>query len=575
MTGSTDLEDLRGAEMTDAEIDAFLTEQGTGVLSLADGGHAYAVPISFGYETGRAVFSFWQFGADSRKLAFAEATETACLAVYDVESRSRWRSVLAFGELEELPTDRWTDLGELLEANAWSPDVTPIGARQLSIVGYELEIEAASGLRGSDDDSPTTWERPQRELTCDRQRSHMKVTEVIDEGFETVDDATPVSKLRSAFEDTDRKALLITSDGEFDGIVTRRDVLSSHQPSQRKAKSLVRPVPTIDRHEDLREAARLMVGGDTRILPVLEGDDLTGVVRADDLLEHVQSYLSVLSAADVASTDVVSVDPETSLGKALATFRTERIEHLPVVAAEDGENVVGIVSLYDVLEFVTRELQRSQGGDPSEDMDASTGGHHGGLGAREGESEAMLELPVRNVMVDAVGTTTADADLNDVLEGMFEFGASSAVVVDDDGALEGIVTKTDLLESLTWTDEGHLPVQVFGVDLMEELTREEIAQRIENAARKYRDMRVLEAKVHFHEHDETLRGMALVLARIRLYTDKGLFVASGEGYGDRHAFSLALNAVERQVLEGKTYGQSKKTADGEELAKIYGWWLSE
>lgn len=154
MTGSADLEDLRGATMSDAEIDAFLAEQGTGVLSLADGGRAYAVPISFGYETGRAVFSFWQFGADSRKLAFAEATETACLAVYDVESRSRWRSVLAFGTLEELPTDRWGELGELLEANAWSPDVRPIGARQLSIVGYELEIETATGLQGSAYPSP-------------------------------------------------------------------------------------------------------------------------------------------------------------------------------------------------------------------------------------------------------------------------------------------------------------------------------------------------------------------------------------------------------------------------------------
>ena len=403
----------------------------------------------------------------------------------------------------------------------------------------------------------------------------MKVTAVIDEEFETFDEDTPVSKLRSAFENTSRKTLLVTADGEFDGIVTRRDVLSSHQPSQRKATSLVRPVPTIDRHEELREAARLMIGGDTRVLPVLEGDELAGVVRADDLLAHVQSYLSVLTAADVASTDVVSVDPGTTMGKALSTFRTERIEHLPVVAEENGEDVVGIVSLYDVLEFVTRELHRSQGGDPNEDMDASTGGHHGGFGAREGESEAMLELPVRNVMVEAVGTTSADADLNDVLEGMFEFDASSSVVVDDDGALEGIVTKTDLLESLTWTDEGHLPVQVFGVSLMEELTREGIGQRIEDAARKYRDMRVLEAKVHFHEHDETFRGMNLVLARVRLFTDKGTFVASGEGYGDRHAFSLALNAVERQILEGKTYGQSKKSADGDELAKIYGWWLSE
>ena len=45
--------------MTDTEVDAFLREQGTGVLALAADGDAYAVPISFGYEAGRAVFAYW------------------------------------------------------------------------------------------------------------------------------------------------------------------------------------------------------------------------------------------------------------------------------------------------------------------------------------------------------------------------------------------------------------------------------------------------------------------------------------------------------------------------------------
>ena len=112
----------------------------------------------------------------------------------------------------------------------------------------------------------------------------MDVTAIVDREFDTYDEATPVSKLRGAFEDTARKTLLITRDGEFEGIVARRDVLSSHEKTSRKARSLLRSVPTIEADEDVREAARLMIAGDTRLLPVLEGDDLVGVVRADDLL---------------------------------------------------------------------------------------------------------------------------------------------------------------------------------------------------------------------------------------------------------------------------------------------------
>ena len=142
-------EDPRGARMTDEEVDDFLTEQGVGLLSLADGGDAYAIPISFGYDDGRAVFSYWHFGTETTKEEYTEATNTACLAVYDVDSPVKWRSVLAFGELEEIPTQRWDELGELIDDNAWSPDVSPIGNRGLTITGYEMEIEEVSGFQGS------------------------------------------------------------------------------------------------------------------------------------------------------------------------------------------------------------------------------------------------------------------------------------------------------------------------------------------------------------------------------------------------------------------------------------------
>ncbi|MCU4973867.1 CBS domain-containing protein [Halobacteria archaeon AArc-m2/3/4] len=405
----------------------------------------------------------------------------------------------------------------------------------------------------------------------------MDVTDIVDREFDTYDETTAVSKLRGAFDDSSRKALVITRDGRFEGLVTRRDVLSSHEKTSRKARSLVRPVPTIGPDEDIREVARLMIAGDTNVLPVLDGDELVGLVRADDLLRRVQASLAILEAGDVITTDVVSIEPDESLGRALSTFRTERIRHLPVVSSEDGADVVGIVSLSDVLEFVTRELQRSQGGnaDAQSRTAASSGGSHGGFGAREGESADLLALPVRNVMVEALGTTRAEESLDEVLETMFEFGGSSAIVLDEDGSLAGIVTKTDMLESLTWSEERQLPIQVFGTDLMAETTRDGLAERIEDVTRKYRDMRLLEAKVHFQEHTERLRGTPLVLARVRLYTDRGLFIASGEGYGDRHAFSLALNAVERQILEGKTDGRTKKSATDSELAKMYGWVLSD
>ena len=146
MSEETDPRRVRGGRMTDTEVDAFLREQGTGVLALAADGDAYAVPISFGYEAGRAVFAYWQFGPGSTKEAYTAATDRACLTVYDVASAGEWRSALARGPLRALSAEEWAGLGGLLDDNAWSPDFSGVRERRLSIVGYELRIEEATGF---------------------------------------------------------------------------------------------------------------------------------------------------------------------------------------------------------------------------------------------------------------------------------------------------------------------------------------------------------------------------------------------------------------------------------------------
>jgi len=150
MPERSNLDQLEGVRMSDAQIDTFLTEQGTGVLALADGDAAYAVPISFGYEDGRCYFAFFRFADEPRKEAYAETTETACLAVYDVESMFRWKSVLAFGPLEPVGPDRWDEVGAAMGENAWSPDLSSMGPRRGTVGTYALPIEEVTGLLGQD-----------------------------------------------------------------------------------------------------------------------------------------------------------------------------------------------------------------------------------------------------------------------------------------------------------------------------------------------------------------------------------------------------------------------------------------
>ena len=403
----------------------------------------------------------------------------------------------------------------------------------------------------------------------------MDITEIVSTSFTEFDIGTPLSKVAGAFENQELDAVVVTDGDEYRGVVSRQQLASSSNQPSAKVGSQVQHVPAVERTEDVREVARLMIGSDAKTLPVLDDERVYGVVTADAVLAAVRPFLDAATVDEAYSAELISVPPETGIGKALNTLREAGIAHLPVV--EDDE-VVGMLSLYDVIEFTTRGGSRSQGGSSGDNVGGggkAGGGSHGGFGAREGESDRMLDLPVRNLMSNAVVTIGRDATLDEVVETMFEQEISSLVVTDSEtGEPSGIVTETDVIKALTWEkDDGRQPVQVFDLDLLDGMDYDGVSALIESMTSKYGDMQVIKASIELQEHKEQTRGVPLVLARIRLVTDRGYFTADGEGYGASHALRLAANTVERQLLKGKTYGQSKKHPDTEEQEKLYGWWL--
>lgn len=114
---------------------------------------------------------------------------------------------------------------------------------------------------------------------------------------------------------------------------------------------------------------------------------------------------------------------------------------------------------------------------------------------------------------------------------------------------------------------------MFGLDSLKGMDNDAVSEMIEGITSKYGDMSVVKASIQLQERNEPSRGGSLVLARIRLVTDRGYFTADGEGFGAAHALRLAANAIERQVLKGKRYGQSKKHPGTEERDRLYGLWL--
>jgi CBS domain-containing protein len=105
---------------------------------------------------------------------------------------------------------------------------------------------------------------------------------------------------------------------------------------------------TIEPSTSLHEAARLMRDQDVGSLPIVEGDRLFGMLTDRDIaIRAVAEGKDVTSttAQEIASRQVVTVDPDQGLDEALRLMASHQVRRLPVIE-EDGR-LVGIVAQAD------------------------------------------------------------------------------------------------------------------------------------------------------------------------------------------------------------------------------------
>jgi len=108
---------------------------------------------------------------------------------------------------------------------------------------------------------------------------------------------------------------------------------------------------SIDADKPVAYAAEMMKKEDVGIAPVVEGDRLVGTLTDRDIVVRVVADgrdPQQVKVRDVASRDLVTVDPQQGLDEALRLMARHQVRRLPVVE-EDGR-LVGVVAQADVAE---------------------------------------------------------------------------------------------------------------------------------------------------------------------------------------------------------------------------------
>jgi CBS domain-containing protein len=97
------------------------------------------------------------------------------------------------------------------------------------------------------------------------------------------------------------------------------------------------------------QVAELMEADDIGAIPVLEGDQLSGMVTDRDIVVRAIAKGKDprgMPVREVSSRDVVSVGPDQDLSDALQLMAANQVRRLPVV--DEDNRLVGVVSQADV-----------------------------------------------------------------------------------------------------------------------------------------------------------------------------------------------------------------------------------
>ncbi|AEC52129.1 hypothetical protein PNA2_1213 [Pyrococcus sp. NA2] len=367
----------------------------------------------------------------------------------------------------------------------------------------------------------------------------IQVQEVMTDRYAKIDISAPLSEAIGIIEKEDPDLILVFDGNVYKGVLTQDLIIRSHlkwDPTKAKVRDVYKPAPVLKPTDDLSHAAKLLLETDLRSLPVGESKaEIIGVINDIALLERVVAEeFGKKKVEEFMTKEVITLTPEDTVAKALAVMRDHGISRIPIVD-EEGK-LEGLVTLHDLILRFIKPRFRAQAGE------------------LVGEKIPPFSMKLREAMIRGVITILPDASVREAVATMKDNNIDGLVVVDENNKVVGILTVKDLLLPISRMveKEARFYLQLGGdASALSEFTRERIINDIKKFVDGYSDLLGNEGIIYLYirRFNEKFRGVHLYQARMRVVTDRGVFIARGETWGAIQAVHDAIRAIERQLLQ--------------------------
>lgn len=331
-------------------------------------------------------------------------------------------------------------------------------------------------------------------------------------------------------------AIIVEENGKILGVVREKDLIRGRalkNPHETKVRSLLVKTGIIPLSELTAEKVARRFIEDSTPFVIVSYDSKFGVIYINDFIRFIKNKFKGIKVRDLMNEVFTTVRRFDTVAKALSLMKKNGVDR--VIVLDENGKVIGVLTGKDIIDRVISPRKRARSGDFS------------------GEKEKTLSIMVESIMSAPPICAKANDSVSEAIDLMAENRISS-IVVERDGIPEGILMKRDVFEFFLKSEKkSELSVQfvVQNID-PDEFEREEILKDIERFMRKYEDF-LGETHVYIYLKKQRVyfRSLPLVSAKVKVWSAKGLFIASGESWGIEYAIHVALEKLEREVQREK------------------------
>lgn len=233
---------------------------------------------------------------------------------------------------------------------------------------------------------------------------------------------------------------------ELVGVVSVEDLLMKPEEDQ-LAMLMTRSPCTIGPDEDISVAARKMVERKIRRLPVVEDDEVVGIISVRDIINKMAEFSINSPVRDCVGKRISAVWEETPVTVTLAIMKLSKSRVLPVLDSEG--RMVGVVDQSDIISS-SRVVEESKISSLSAPIEGEEWSWDSNILLYI--TKKLLKLPntpVKNVMTRKVVTATQETSISECARRMKQHDIENLFILEEGDIPMGIIRDIDLLKAIT------------------------------------------------------------------------------------------------------------------------------